>query len=256
MPNSDIPLKKQEKFSVLIVDDEILARKLLGEYVAKLDYLELAGSCTNAVEALALMQKQRIDILLTDIQMPNISGIELVSGLVTVPAIIFTTAYSEYAVEGYELGVVDYLLKPIAFPRFLRALNKAVRQVKALRYIVQHHPEQPIFNNMLSDKPEERNYIVIKADSKLYKVNYNDLIYVEGQSEYVTFHTTQRNITGYYALKNLAEMLPASRFVRIHKSYIVSIRHIDIVENSAVQIGKIKLPIGASFKDEVMQMLI
>jgi DNA-binding LytR/AlgR family response regulator len=256
MPNRNIPLEKHEKFRVLVVDDEILARKLLSEYIAKLDYLELAGSCANAVEALAVMQKQQIDILLTDIQMSNISGIDLVSGLVAVPAIIFTTAYSEYAIEGYELGVVDYLLKPIAFPRFLRAVNKAVERVKVSRYIIHGNSEQPVPNNMSSENPEERNYIIIKADFKLYKVNYDDLIYMEGQSEYVTFHTTQRNITGYYALKNLVELLPASRFVRIHKSYIVSIRHIDIVENNAIQIGEIKLPIGASFKEEVMKVLI
>jgi DNA-binding LytR/AlgR family response regulator len=175
---------------------------------------------------------------------------------VAVPAIIFTTAYSEYAVESYELGVIDYLLKPIAFPRFLRALNKAVRRVKTSRYIIQGHSEHPVLNNMIPESPEERNYIIIKADFKFYKVNYDDLIYMEGQSEYVTFHTAQRNITGYYTLKNLVEQLPASRFVRIHKSYIVSIHHIDIVENNAIQIGKIKLPVGASFKDEVMRVLI
>ncbi|MDR1345843.1 MAG: response regulator transcription factor [Bacteroidales bacterium] len=255
MQNSNPILVEHEKFTVLIVDDENLARKLLGEYVAKLDYLELAGNCTNAIDALTVIQKQQIDILLTDIQMPNISGIDLVSGLVTVPAIIFTTAYSEYAVESYELWVVDYLLKPITFPRFLRAIDKAVRRVQSSRYISQHHlKNQDII--ISQQELQERDYIMIKADFKLYKVHYNDLIYMEGQQEYVTFHTTQRNITAYYVLKNLVLLLPASHFVRIHKSYIVSIRHIDIIENNTVQIGSLKLPIGASFKEDVMKVLI
>jgi len=252
MKNRNIYIE-QEKFRVLIVDDELLACKLLSEYVAQFSYLELVGCCTNAVETFTIIQNQHIDILFTDIQMPNISGIELASNLVDIPAIIFTTAYSEYAMEGYEIGVVDYLLKPIAFPRFLQALNKAIQRVEAYRNSIQDSSTQPVSSIKTF---ENRDYIVIKADSKLYKINYNDLIYVEGQSEYVTFHTTQRNITAYYTLKKLVEQLPKSYFVRIHKSYIVSIRHIDIVENNSVQIGKLRLPIGASFKDEVMHLLI
>jgi DNA-binding LytR/AlgR family response regulator len=255
MQNSNFALTENEKFTVLIVDDEILARRLLNEYVAELDYLELAGSCASAVEALTVIQKQQIDILLTDIQMPNVSGIDLVSGLVTVPAIIFTTAYSEYAIESYELWAVDYLLKPIAFPRFLRAIDKAVRRIKSSQYISQRHLKN---QDITTFQPEtkERDYIIIKADFKLYKIHYNDLIYMEGQQEYVTFHTAQRNITAYYTLKNLVNLLPASRFVRIHKSYIVSIQHVDIIENNIVQIGSLKLPIGASFKDDVMKVLV
>lgn len=232
------------KYQVLLLDDELLARTLLTDYVEKIPQLEVAGCCSNVVEAMEVLHSRQIDIILTDIQMPDITGIEMVKSLDKNPAIIITTAYSEYAVESFELNVVDYLLKPISFSRFVQAINKAMEFVD-----VKSKPSTII----KGEASTERNYISIKADYKIYKVNFDDLIYIEGQSEYVTFYTKHRNITAYYALKNLEIELPVPRFLRVHKSYIVSMEHVDYVEGNFLVVSGNKIPIGASYRDAVIQ---
>jgi Response regulator of the LytR/AlgR family len=236
-----------EQLKVLIVDDEFHARKLLTEYVAKLPFLELVETAHNVFEAMAVLQKEQIDILLLDIQMPEITGLEFARNLRNLPFIIFTTAYSEYAVESYELDVVDYLLKPIAFPRFLQAINKVIERKGNL-------PQRIVTLEQEVQKPEkqEDNSIVIKSGHKFYKINYTDLIYIEGQREYVTFHTTKQRITTLYSLKDLEEKLPADQFIRIHKSHIVSIKHIESIERNILQIAGKKLSIGGTYKDSLM----
>ncbi len=242
-----------ETYKILIVDDEFHARKLLSEYVAKLSFLELVGTASNVFEAMNILQKEKIDILLLDIQMPEITGLEFARSLRNPPFIIFTTAYSEYAVESYELDVVDYLLKPIAFPRFLQAITKVMERKGKT-----HHPDLAINsieqkNEKTEEKPEEDS-IVVKSGYRLYKVNYSDLIYIEGQREYVTFHTAKQKIMALFSLKDLEEKLPSDRFVRIHKSYIVSIKHIELIEKNMLQIGNTKLPIGSSYKENLMRL--
>ncbi len=235
------------KYKVLIVDDEHWARKLLSDYVQKIPQLELAGTGANAIEAMTIIQNHNIDILLTDIQMPDMTGIELVKTIRKIPAIIFTTAYSEYAVEGFELSALDYLLKPISFPRFVQAIDRAMKLIDV----------KSKSNLILQGEPsvEMKDYISIKADYKIYKVNLDDLIYIEGQSEYVTFHTKNRNITAYYALKNLELELPENRFVRVHKSYIVSIKHIEYIESNHLLVDGNKIPVGGNYRDAVMGLL-
>ena len=234
------------KYNVLIVDDELLARTLLTDYVGKIPQLNLVAACPNVVEAMSQMTGQSVDIILTDIEMPDITGIDFVRSLKSSPAIIFTTAYSEYAIEGFDLSVVDYLLKPIPFSRFVQAINKAIE------YIDIHSKPSTILNGDAST--DQKDYIFIKADYKIYKVNFDDLLYIEGQSEYVTFHTVNRNITAYYALKNLELELPESHFVRVHKSYIVSIKHIDYVETNNLVIAGNKIPIGGNYRDLVYKL--
>lgn len=181
-----------ELLSVLVVDDEFHARKLLSEYVSKLPFLTLTGMASNVFEAMTLLQKEKVDIMLLDIQMPEITGLEFARRLKNPPSIIFTTAYSEYAVESYELDVVDYLLKPIAFPRFLQAINK-VTERKANN---QPAPSQPLSQPAMNltapsaGKPEDDN-LVIKSGYKVYRINYHELLYIEGQREYVTFHVAR-----------------------------------------------------------------
>ena len=235
---------------ILIVDDEFHARKLLSEYVSKLPFLELAGMCSNVFEAMNFLQKEKIDILLLDIQMPEITGLEFARSLKNPPAIIFTTAYSEYAVESYELNVLDYLLKPIAFPRFLQAINKVVERNEGIAMAIDAFTRE----TKPAENTEENGSIIIKSGSKLFKINYADLIYIEGQREYVTFHTTKQRIVTLYSLKDLEEKLPSNQFVRIHKSYIVSLKHIDSVEKKSVQIAVKTLPIGDSYKDNFMDL--
>jgi DNA-binding LytR/AlgR family response regulator len=252
------------KYKVLIVDDEFLARKLLTTYVEKRPDLELVGSCANALDALAIINAQPVDIVLLDIQMPDMTGMEFAKTCNTVPAIIFTTAYSEYALDSYEVDATDYLLKPIALPRFMQAIEKAVKRVDIMRRAVlqqaeaaptEQEPEEEETKLPAQPLTTAADYIIIKADYKLYKINYDDLLYIEGQHEYVSFYTTGKRITGLYSLKSLEESLPADRFVRIHKSYIVSIAQIQEIEQVSVKVAGVKLPIGGSYKEALLARL-
>ncbi|MDO5571676.1 MAG: LytTR family DNA-binding domain-containing protein [Bacteroidales bacterium] len=251
----------QDKYRVLIVDDEFLARKLLKGYVSKIDSLELVADCSSAFEAITILQKDKIDILLLDIHMPDLTGLELVESMKNFPAVIFTTAYSEYAINSYELGAVDYLLKPIGFPRFFQAINKAIDQIgrnssgNNLSSKVSNTEESSTTaEETLSIKPTA-DFLTVKADYKIYKINFSDLLYIEGQHEYVTFHTVSRRITALYSLKNLEEQLPNEQFIRIHKSYIVSFHHIQDIEGNTVNVAGSKIPIGGSYRDILMERL-
>ncbi len=228
----------KRKYNVLIVDDEFLARKLLTEYVVKVDFLQLIDTCVDATKAMEVLGREKIDILLLDIQMPDISGMEMLKLINNKPAVILTTAYSEYAVDAFSLGVVDYLLKPFDYARFVQAVNKAI-------------------NYAPTDTLSESNndYLMVKADYKLYKVNYEDLLFIEGQHEYVTFHTKSKRITALYSLKNLEDTLPKDKFVRTHKSFIVSIKNIEDIDKTNVSVAGNKIPVGASFRDALIERL-
>ena len=242
-----------DKYKVLIVDDEYLARKLLPDCVSKINSLELAGSCANAFEAMTILQKEKIDILLLDIHMPDITGLELAGNLKNMPALIFTTAYSEYAIDSYELGAVDYLLKPIGFPRFFQAINKAIDKLGTRNYYLSD--VAPTIPEISLEVQPAQDFLTVKADYKIYKINYSDLIYVEGQHEYVTFHTQTRRITALYSLKSLEEQLPPDAFLRSHKSYIASFHFIEDIEGNTVTVSGNKLPIGGSYRDALMSRL-
>ena len=235
-----------EKYNVIIVDDEYLARKLLQDYVSKVESLQLVATCSNAFEAMEALANNTVDIMLLDIQMPDLTGMELVKSLEKKPAVIFTTAYSEYAVDAFNLAVVDYLLKPFDFPRFFQAVRKAIGNVQ---------PKAEETTKQAADISKSNDFITVKADYKLYKINYDDLLFIEGQHEYVTFHTTQRRITALFALKDLEEMLPKDRFVRVHKSYIVSFKHIQDLDKSDVTVAGNKVPVGASYRDDLLARL-
>lgn len=226
-----------KKYNVLIADDEFLARKLLSEYVQKIEFLNLVDCCSDALKAMEVLRREKIDILLLDIQMPDFTGFDLLKTIENKPATIFTTAYSEYAVDAFMLGVVDYLLKPIDFPRFLQAVNKAIEQVS------------------YAEKSVAPDYILVRADYKIYKINYDDLLFIEGQHEYVTFHTKTKRITALFSLKNLEDTLPRDRFVRVHKSYIVSFHYIEDINKTTVTVAGNNIPIGASYRDELIAKL-
>ena len=237
----------KEKYNVIIVDDEYLAQKLLQDYVSKMESLQLVATCSNAFEAMEALKNNKVDIMLLDIQMPDLTGLELVRSLEYKPAVIFTTAYSEFAVDAFNLAVADYLLKPFNFPRFIQAINKAIGNVK---------PQEAATEKPSADTVSKSNdFITVKADYKLYKINYDDLLFIEGQHEYVTFHTTQRRITALFALKDLEELLPKERFVRVHKSYIVSFKHIQDLDKSDVTVAGNKVPVGASYRDVLLSRL-
>lgn len=221
-----------------IVDDEELARALLENYAGRLPNLQLVGMCKDPLEALQLLQEQPVDLLFLDIQMPELTGIEFLRSLPQRPLVIFTTAYSEYALEGYELDVLDYLLKPIAFERFVQAVNKAAERLR-----------------LLSNEKEERDYILVKADHKVHRLRYDDILYVQSMLEYVAFYTPEGRLLSLGSLKGLEEELPKSLFIRVHKSFIVAKKRVTTLEGNTVHIGKEKIPIGASFREEVMREL-
>ena len=186
---------------------------------------------------LDVLRNQKVDIVLLDIQMPDLTGLELLKCIDNQPSIILTTAYSEYAVDAFTLGVVDYLLKPFDFTRFLQAINKAIEHCR----------------ERVSSSAEK--YIMVKADYKLYKINYSDLLFIEGQHEYVTFHTKEKRVTALYSLKSLEDTLPKELFIRVHKSYIVSINYIEDIDKTTVTIAGNKIPVGASYRDALIGKL-
>ncbi len=255
------------KYKVLIVDDEFLARQLLASYVEKRPDLELVGSCANALDALTVLNQQPVDIVLLDIQMPDMTGMDFAKMCPSVPAIIFTTAYSEYALDSYEVDATDYLLKPIALPRFMQAIEKAIKRVDILRRAVlqQAQLDAETAEADAAEAVEESksslplttaaDYMIIKADYKLYKIAYDDLLYIEGQHEYVSFYTTGKRITALYSLKSLEETLPADRFIRVHKSYIVSIAQIQEIEQACLKVAGTRIPVGGSYKDALFAKL-
>ena len=217
---------------------------------------------------MTVMRQQEVDILLTDIEMPELTGVEFVENLPYRPSIIFTTAYSQYAIDGYDLGVVDYLLKPIPFNRFVKAINKAIDRIKLIKAAESHVLEglrhksasnatsqevQPVANALSMAVP--RDFMMLRADRRTYKVMFDDLLYMEGQQEYVTFHTKQRKITAYFSMKKLMEELPQGQFVRIHKSYIVSAKHVEIVDVASVTVAGVELPIGPAYREAALREL-
>lgn len=230
-------------YKCAIVDDEFLARQYIRDYVSRLPFLTLTGDYDSPLLILEELKNNDIDILFLDIEMPDISGLDFLKTLSPQPYVILTTAYREYALEGYEYNVVDYLLKPFSFDRFLKAVNKAIDRAQK---------EKPSEGGNPVQSENRGDYLTIRADRKLYKIHFDDLIYVEGQRAYVTFHTLQKKITALIALKDLESQLPSDRFIRIHKSFIVSIRHMEALEGNQVEItGKLKLSVGTSYREQV-----
>lgn len=241
---------KKTAIRCLVVDDEKLARTLLRTYIEKLPHLELVAQCKNAFEATAVLQQERVDLIFLDIQMPELTGIELLNTLPEKPLIIFTTAYQEYALEGYQYDVVDYLLKPFRFDRFLQAINKAARRLN-----FELPPAEPQINKQVDAPAAERRFMLVRANHTVHKVFLDEIIFIEGMKEYVAIHLPERRIITLQALKQLAADLPAEHFIRIHRSYIVAINKITATTGTHVFIGKQKLPIGGSYKEAVQQYL-
>lgn len=231
------------KLNCLIIDDEPVARKGLEEYVTEVEFLHLAGKCENAVKGSALLHDGKIDLLLLDIHMPKLSGIEFLKTLKNPPMVIFTTAYSEYALEGYSLDIIDYLVKPIPFERFLKAVQKA-------------HDFYVLKQKAESSATASPEYFFIKCDHKFEKVNYTDVLYVEAMQNYCIIHTAERKMITYITFSGLESQLPADRFLKVHKSFLVSLNKIKAVEGNEILMGNARIPISRNLKDEVMQKIM
>lgn len=233
----------------LVIDDERLAREYLKNYISKIPELELVGDFNSPLKATELIKKGEIDLLFIDIQMPDITGVDFVKSLTSKPEIIFTTAYQEYALEGFNLSAVDYLLKPFSFDRFFQAVNKVIDKLENNKT-----PNEPSAVPEDSQTSYADTYLTIRADRKFYKINFSDIQYIEGQKAYVTFHTEKKRITALASLKELEEALPKKNFLRIHKSYIVAISEIQSLEGNMLEVNDIKLPVGKMYKEEVLSV--
>jgi two-component system, LytTR family, response regulator len=233
----------------LIVEDEPLARNLLTQYVGKISTLQLVKACSSPLDAMDILRETPVDILFLDVQMPEITGISLLKILKNKPLVILTTAYSEYAIEGYELDVTDYLLKPITFERFLKAVEKATQKIISAQTPISTQETTPTLPPSVNEGiSSNQPFIFVKDGTKLVKVKLNDIQYVEGLKDYVTIHTPNKNITTLQRMKTLEEQLPEGQFIRIHNSYIVSLEWIDVIHKEKVQIGKAFLPISDTYR--------
>ena len=242
-----MPVDTSKKIRCLLIDDEPPARELLRKFISNVDSLELAGECSNGMQALQFLQQQTVDLMFLDIQMPHILGTSFIRTLKDPPRVIFTTAYRKFALEGFELNAVDYLLKPISFERFLQAVNK----------ILHLNLVAPEISSVPNDRPSEDShpFMYFRVDRKMVKVLLDDILFIESLKDYIRIFTSTRTIITKQPISSLEELLPAERFIRIHRSYIVALNKIESVKADAVELGKRELPIGRLFKMEVNKAL-
>jgi DNA-binding LytR/AlgR family response regulator len=234
------------KIRCLIIDDEPLAQRVIERYAENIPFLEIVQKCNSAVEAIDVLHNQVVDLLFLDINMPRLSGMEFLKTLKNPPLVIITTAYAEYAIQGYELDVVDYLMKPFAFDRFYKAIQKAEELIKG--------KDQRNAESKETDKQED-TFIFIKSSKKTFKVNLGEILYIEALGDYVKIFTTEKMIISYQSLKNIETLLPSSSFPRIHKSFIIALSRIDLIEGNHVKIKDRLIPIGTNFKGEFEKLI-
>ena len=229
----------------LIIDDEPPAREIIRRYVQEIPTLQLVGECANAIQALTALQQHPVDLLFLDIRMPQLNGTDFIKTLKNPPKVIFTTAFSEYALEGYELDVVDYLMKPIRFDRFLKAVNKA--------YPITGSALKPMAHTVIEEKKNE-SFVYFRADRKMVKVMLDDILYIESMKDYIKVNTVQGVIITKQSISSVEAMLPGKLFVRTHRSFIVSINKIKSFTNELVEVDKTDIPIGKLFRNGVMKV--
>lgn len=229
------------RMNCLIVDDEPLARKGMIEYVREVEFLNLVGECANATQAASVVASQPVDLLLLDIQMPRLSGIDFLKSLPKPPMTIFTTAFAEYALEGYALDVIDYLVKPVPFDRFLKAVTKACDF---------HQIRNKGGNTVASD------YIFVKSNGKYERVYFKEILYIESMQNYVVIHLPDQKLIVYMTLAGMEEKLPPSQFMKVHKSFIVALSHVNSIDNSDILIRQSRIPISRALREEVMKRIV
>ncbi len=239
------------KIRCLIADDEPLAIKLIADYISRISHLELTGSCKRATDVSGYIGQ--VDLLFLDIRMPGLTGLELLRSLSVKPLVILITAYSEHAIQGFELDVVDYLVKPVTFERFLQAVNKATQQ-----YQLRHQSTTSSASgseNLEAAAETPKDYFFVKIGFKSVRINFDDILYIEGLKEYVSIYTSDgRKFVKLASLKDLEGILPLNKFLRIHKSYIAAVLKVTAAYGNIVEIGKIELPVGRSYKEDVLRV--
>ena len=225
----------------MIIDDEPLAQQGMEEYVREINFLELVAVCSSALKAYTVLHQERVQLILLDIDMPKISGIEFLKSLKHPPAAIFTTAYSQYALESYELDIIDYLVKPVSFQRFCKAVGKA---------------RDFLDKKLPGQRPAEEEAFFLKVNSKFEKILYEEVLFVEALQNYVSVHLRNKKLVSYLTLSSLEKQLPAGRFMRVHKSYLVALNKIDAVNGNVVAIGQQLIPVSRNVKDLLMRKVV
>ena len=224
----------------IIVEDETLAQDVIRSHLARIDKLELMGIYRTAPEALPALESGEVDVMFLDIRLPGMSGLHFLRTLNDPPLVVLTTAYAEYALESYEFNVIDYLLKPISFERFAKAVNKIL---DGRLYTV-------------ADKPTEgKDHIFIKSNSKFFRVGFSEIVYVQGMKDYLKIHTPDFTLVTHQTMSELEKQLPARQFIRVHRSYLVAVRHIRSVYGNSIELGKVTIPIGVNYKEGVMNLI-
>jgi DNA-binding LytR/AlgR family response regulator len=229
----------KDKINCVIIDDEPYARKGLQSYVEKISFLDLKECCEDALQLSTVLAEQSVDLLFLDIQMPHITGIEFLKSIANPPKVIFTTAYEQYAIQGFELDVLDYLLKPISFERFIKAAYKAKDY-----FDIRERSEQPA------------SYVFLKADGKLEKILFDDILFITGMENYVVIQLQDKRIITHTTIKSLLEKLPGGRFLQTHKSFIVAIDKVNSIAGNTLQIQKHEVPVSRSLRDTVMKAVV
>ncbi len=229
--------------SCIIVDDEPLAREILEKYISDCPMLDLRASCSSSFDAIEILEKEDIHIVFLDINMPKLSGISMIRTLENPPEIIFTTAYPEFAVEGFELDAVDYLIKPFSFERFMKSVNKASK-----RYEMQ-------VKKSVDAAIEDSSFLMVKADGKIYRLQLSEILSLEALGDYVKIHTPAGIITTHDTLKNLEQSLPEALFLRVHRSYIIALDKIRFLEGNRLRIGEQDIPVGQSYREKLLNHL-
>jgi DNA-binding LytR/AlgR family response regulator len=230
-----------KKLSCIIVDDEPVARRILHEFVDQVPYMHLQGKFENAMKAETFLRNNDTDIMFLDIEMPKVSGLQLLQTIDKKPLVILTTAFPQYALEGYELEVIDYLLKPIAFNRFMKAVQKA-KEYKQMQQAT-------------SVSQAAASWLFVKSDKRIEKIELNDILYAETLGNYIIIHLHNKKIIAYLTLKSLESQLPANEFIKIHQSYLVNCSRINAIEGNDVKINEISLPISRNYRDMVMNIV-
>ena len=236
-----------KKVKCLVIDDEPPARDILKKYISEVELLELAGECSNAVETLSFLQNNAVELLFLDIRMPHILGTSFLRTLKNPPKVIFITAFREYAVEGFDLNAVDFLLKPISFERFLQAVNKV------MQLNIHVSGNSNLLNETISD--QSHPFLYFRADRKMVKVFLEDILFIESLKDYIKVVTTHKVIVSKQSISALEEMLPKDTFVRVHRSYIIAVNKIDTYNPDVIEIGKKEIPIGRLFRHDVSRIL-
>lgn len=232
----------------LVVDDEPLALHILEDYISKMPFLQLVKATTNPIEALTLVQAGEADLVFLDVQMPELTGIQFLKIANGKAKVILTTAYPQYALEGYELDVVDYLLKPIAFDRFFKSVQKA-------QTIIQPVAKPTVQAEPMQQDDFSTDFIFVKTEHKIQKVYLHDIMFIEGLKDYISIFTPAERIITLQGMKKMEDALPEKHFVRVHKSYIVALNKIDSIERSRIQIGDKIIPVGDTYRDEFFRII-